>query len=168
MASATPAPGPADLISGHVLSVDHVGVAVADLDAGVATFGALLGLVEVHREENRQQGVVEAMLVPAAATPMPPPADAHQPSPDPAVAMQILAPLGEHSVLHEFLDKRGPGLQQLAYRVDDLDAVLVILRAAGVRILGGAPAVGTAGSRIAFVHPRDAAGVLIELVEHPH
>ena len=165
MASATPAPSLAHLIAGHVLSVDHVGVAVADLDAGVATFAALLGLVEVHREENRQQGVVEAMLVPATLATSA--ADVSTPSHQPAVAMQILAPLDEHSVLHGFLDKRGPGLQQLAYQVDDLDAVLVVLRAAGVRILDGAPAVGTAGSRVAFVHPHDAAGVLIELVERP-
>jgi methylmalonyl-CoA/ethylmalonyl-CoA epimerase len=148
-------PDAGDLIAGHILGVDHVGVAVADLDAAVASYSRLLGLVEVHREVNAAQGVVEAMLVPAAAVGR---AD--------AIAMQILAPLDDSSVLHRFLDRRGPGLQQLAYRVDDLDATMAILRGAGVRLLDGAPAAGTAGSRIAFVHPHDAGGVLIELVEH--
>jgi methylmalonyl-CoA/ethylmalonyl-CoA epimerase len=142
------------LIAGHIIGVDHVGVAVGDLDAAVARYSRLLGLVEVHREVNTDQGVVEAMLVPAAAV-------GH---PD-AIAMQILAPLDDTSVLHRFLGRRGPGLQQLAYRVDDLDATMAILRSAGVRLLNDAPAPGTAGSRIAFVHPRDAGGVLIELVE---
>lgn len=143
-----------DLIAGHILGVDHVGVAVADLDAAVKRYSQLLGLVEVHREVNTAQGVVEAMLVPSAAV-------GH---PD-AIAMQILAPLDDSSVLHRFLGRRGPGLQQLAYRVDDLDATIALLRAAGVSLLAGAPAAGTAGSRIAFVHPHDAGGVLLELVE---
>jgi methylmalonyl-CoA/ethylmalonyl-CoA epimerase len=147
-------PDAADLIAGHILGIDHVGVAVADLDAAVARYSRLLGLVEVHREANAVQGVVEAMLVPAGAVGRPD-----------AIAMQILAPLDESSVLHRFLARRGPGLQQLAYRVDDLDATMAVLRTAGVRLLDGAPAGGTAGSRIAFVHPRDAGGVLIELVE---
>lgn len=143
-----------DLIAGHIIGIDHVGVAVADLDAAVASYANLLGLVEVHREVNTAQGVVEAMLVPAAAVGRPD-----------AIAMQILAPLDDSSALHRFLGRRGPGLQQLAYRVDDLDATMAVLRRAGVRLLDGAPAAGAAGSRIAFVHPRDAGGVLIELVE---
>jgi methylmalonyl-CoA/ethylmalonyl-CoA epimerase len=147
-------PDAGSLIAGHILGVDHVGVAVADLDEAVARYSRLLGLVEVHREVNTAQGVVEAMLVPAAMAGHPE-----------AIAMQILAPLDASSVLHSFLERRGPGLQQLAYRVDDLDATLAILRTAGVRLLAGSPAAGTAGSRIAFVHPRDAGGVLIELVE---
>lgn len=147
-------PDAGDLIAAHVLGVDHVGVAVADLDAAVTRYSRLLGLVEVHREVNAQQGVVEAMLVPAAGVGRPD-----------AIAIQILAPLDDSSVLHRFLARRGPGLQQLAYRVDDLDATIRILTKAGVRLLDGAPASGTAGSRIAFVHPSDAGGVLIELVE---
>jgi len=147
-------PDAGDLIAGHILGIDHVGVAVADLDAAVSRYSRLLGLVEVHREVNAAQGVVEAMLVPAPAV--------GQPA---TVAMQILAPLDDSSVLNRFLQRRGPGLQQLAYRVDDLDATMAVLRRAGVRLLDGAPAAGTAGSRIAFVHPRDAGGVLIELVE---
>jgi len=147
-------PDAGDLIAGHILGVDHVGVAVADLDAAVARYSRLLGLVEVHREINAAQGVVEAMLVPTAASGRPD-----------AIAMQILAPLDDSSALHRFLDRRGAGLHQLAYRVDDLDATMTVLRSAGVRLLDGAPAPGTAGSRIAFVHPRDAGGVLIELVE---
>jgi methylmalonyl-CoA/ethylmalonyl-CoA epimerase len=147
-------PDAGDLIARHILGVDHVGVAVADLDAAVRRYSELLGLVEVHREVNTAQGVVEAMLVPAAVVGRPD-----------AIAMQILAPLDDSSVLHRFLGRRGPGLQQLAYRVDDLDATMTVLRAAGVRLLDDAPAAGTAGSRIAFVHPHDAGGVLIELVQ---
>ncbi len=150
-------PDAGDLIAGHILGVDHVGVAVTDLDATVTRYSQLLGLVEVHREVNTAQGVIEAMLVPAGAVGRPD-----------AIAMQILAPLDESSALHRFLGRRGPGLQQLAYRVDDLDATLALLRGAGVRLLDGAPAAGTAGSRIAFVHPHDAGGVLIELVERGH
>jgi len=147
-------PDAGDLIAGHILAIDHVGVAVADLDAAVKRYSTMLGLVEVHREVNTAQRVVEAMLVPAAAVGHPG-----------AVALQILAPLDDTSVLHTFLSRRGPGLQQLAYRVDDLDATMDALRGAGVRLLDGEPAAGTAGSRIAFVHPHDAGGVLIELVE---
>lgn len=154
MDAADAGPDAGALIAGHILGVDHVGVAVADLDEAVTRYARLLGLVEHHREVNSVQGVVEAMLVPAAL--------AGQPE---AIALQLLAPLDESSVLHTFLSRRGPGLQQLAYRVDDIDATIALLRAAGVRLLDGAPAAGTAGSRIAFVHPHDAGGVLIELVE---
>ncbi|WP_233608318.1 methylmalonyl-CoA epimerase [Nocardia stercoris] len=136
----------------YVIAVDHVGIAVPDLDAAVAWYAANLGMVETHREVNAAQGVHEAMLsLPAAA--------------DSATALQLLAPINEESTIAKFIDRNGPGLQQLAYRVTDIEAVATHLRARGLRLLYDAPRGGTAGSRINFVHPKDAGGVLIELVE---
>ncbi|MEV0034343.1 VOC family protein, partial [Nocardia sp. NPDC050793] len=86
-------------------------------------------------------------------------------SPEGATQIQLLAPLNENSTIAKFLDRSGPGLQQLAYRVSDLDAVSAALRANGVRLLYDAPRRGTADSRINFLHPKDAGGVLVELVE---
>ena len=80
--------------------------------------------------------------------------------------LQLMAPIDETSTIAKFLDKRGPGLQQLAYRTSDIDALSERLRAQGVRLLYDAPKRGTADSRINFIHPKDAGGVLIELVEH--
>ncbi|MGH3970185.1 MAG: VOC family protein, partial [Mycobacterium sp.] len=79
--------------------------------------------------------------------------------------VQLMAPIDESSVIAKFLDKRGPGIQQLAYRVSDLEALTERLRDQGVRLLYDTPRRGTANSRINFIHPKDAGGVLIELVE---
>lgn len=136
-----------------ILRIDHVGVAVADLDAAAAHHRALLGLEVLHEEVNEEQGVREAML--------------GVPSDPGGPRVQLLAPLRPDSAIARFLDREGPGLQQLAYTVDDLDAECARLRAQGVRLLYDAPRRGTAGSRINFVHPRDAGGVLVELVEPP-
>ncbi|MEV6325114.1 methylmalonyl-CoA epimerase [Nocardia sp. NPDC051787] len=136
----------------YVTAVDHVGIAVPDLDAAVAWYAEHLGMVETHREVNESQGVHEAMLsLPGA--------------PDRATALQLLAPLNADSTIAKFIDRSGPGLQQLAYRVTDIDAVSAYLRAKGLRLLYEAPRHGTADSRINFIHPKDAGGVLIELVE---
>ncbi|QNG18283.1 methylmalonyl-CoA epimerase [Rhodococcus triatomae] len=135
-----------------IVGVDHVGIAVPDLDAAIAWYSEHLGMVSTHEEVNEEQGVREAMLGVVGA-----PAD--------AAAIQLLAPLNEQSTIAKFLDRSGPGLQQLAYRVSDIDAVSEQLRAAGVRLLYDAPRRGTADSRINFIHPKDAGGVLIELVE---
>ncbi|MEU2036889.1 methylmalonyl-CoA epimerase [Nocardia amamiensis] len=136
----------------YVTAVDHVGIAVPDLDAAVAWYAENLGMVETHREVNESQGVHEAMLsLPGA--------------PDRATALQLLAPLNAESTIARFIDRSGPGLQQLAYRVTDIDAVSAYLRAKGLRLLYEAPRHGTADSRINFIHPKDAGGVLIELVE---
>jgi methylmalonyl-CoA/ethylmalonyl-CoA epimerase len=86
-------------------------------------------------------------------------------APDRATALQLLAPLNEESTIAKFIDRNGPGLQQLAYRVTDIEAVSAHLRAKGLRLLYEAPRHGTADSRINFIHPKDAGGVLIELVE---
>ncbi|MGH3870187.1 MAG: methylmalonyl-CoA epimerase [Pseudonocardiaceae bacterium] len=135
-----------------VTAIDHVGIAVPDFDAAVEFHRATLGLELVHEEVNAEQGVREGMLR----------APGDQGS---GAAVQLLAPLGPTSVIAKFLDRNGPGLQQLAYRVTDIESAMAVLRAAGVRLLYDTPRRGTADSRINFIHPRDAGGVLIELVE---
>ncbi|GGK70108.1 methylmalonyl-CoA epimerase [Nocardia camponoti] len=143
----------ANLIPGdYIIAVDHVGIAVPDLDAAVAFYTDNLGMVETHREVNEAQGVVEAMLSSPAAA-------------DGSTALQLLAPLNADSTIAKFIDRSGPGLQQLAYRVTDIETVSSFLRERGLRLLYDAPRNGTADSRINFVHPKDAGGVLIELVE---
>ena len=134
-----------------LLSVDHVGLAVPDLEAAIAFHTDVLGLVLLHREDNADAEVAEAMLGRAAG-------------PD-ATQVQLLAPLSEESAIARFLARSGPGLQQLAYRVADVDEAARVLRSRGLRLLYDAARSGTSGSRINFVHPRDTGGVLIELVE---
>ena len=133
-------------------AIDHVGIAVPDLDAAIAWYHDHLGMIVVHEEINAEQGVREAMLSVRGA-----PRDSAQ--------IQLMAPLNYTCTIAKFIDKRGPGIQQLAYRVSDLDALSDRLRAHGVRLLYDAPRRGTANSRINFVHPKDAGGVLVELVE---
>jgi len=131
------------------VAVDHVGIAVPDLDAAIAFYRDAFGMEVVHEETNTEQGVREAMVAVG----------------DSGSCIQLLAPLDESSTIAKFLDRSGPGLQQLAYRVTDLDAVSAVLRDRGLRLLYDEPRRGTADSRINFVHPKDAGGVLVELVE---
>jgi methylmalonyl-CoA/ethylmalonyl-CoA epimerase len=133
----------------HVLAIDHVGIAVADLDAAIAMYESAFGMRCVHTEVNEEQGVREAMLAVG----------------DSGSYLQLLAPLSPDSTIGKFLDKNGPGIQQMAYRVDSIDAVSDHLRAQGMRLLYDEPRTGTAGSRVNFVHPKSAGGVLVELVE---
>ena len=133
-----------------VIGVDHVGIAVADLDEAIAFYGTTFGLVATHEEVNEEQGVREAMLSAPG---------------DSGTAIQLLAPLRPDSAIGKFLDRNGPGIQQMAYRVTDIDATSAALREKGIRLLYDAPRRGTAESRINFVHPKDAGGVLVELVE---
>lgn len=131
--------------------IDHVGVAVPDLDQAIEFYQRVFGMRCVHVEENAEQGVREAMM---------------SVGPDPAAGcVQLLAPLSAESTIAKFLDRSGPGVQQVAYTVTDLDATSAELRARGVRLLYPAGRRGTAGSRVNFVHPKDAGGVLVELVE---
>lgn len=131
--------------------IDHVGVAVADLDAAIEFYSRVFGMRCVHVETNEEQGVREAMM---------------SAGPDPSGGcVQLLAPLGPDSTIAKFLDRNGPGVQQVAYTVADVDKAGAALRARGVRLLYDEPRRGTAGSRINFVHPKDAGGVLVELVE---
>jgi methylmalonyl-CoA/ethylmalonyl-CoA epimerase len=132
-----------------VLRVDHVGIAVADLDEAIAFYRDTLGILSVHEEVNAEQGVREAMLAVG----------------DGSTRIQLLAPLNEQSTIAKFLDRSGPGLQQLAYTVDDIEATCAELRERGLRLLYDEPKHGTADSRVNFIHPKDAGGVLIELVE---
>ncbi len=142
--------GPA-LAGAGVLAVDHVGIAVPDLDAAIAWYAETLGLVATHEEVNEEQGVREAML--------------SAPGDTGGAAVQLLAPLRPDSAIGKFLDRSGPGIQQMAYRVADIEATCTALREKGVRLLYPEPRRGTAGSRINFVHPKDAGGVLVELVQ---
>src|SRR5919202_6057714 len=137
------------LPAGLVTAVDHVGVAVPDYDAAIAFYRDTFGMEVVHEEVNEEQGVREAMLAVG----------------DGDTRVQVLAPLTAQSTIAKFLDRSGPGLQQVAYRVQDLDAASAALRDRGLRLLYDAPRRGTAGSGITFVHPKDAGGVLVELVE---
>jgi methylmalonyl-CoA/ethylmalonyl-CoA epimerase len=134
-----------------ITRIDHVGVAVGDLDEAIEFYGRVFGMRCVHVEVNEEQGVREAML---------------SVGPTPAGGcVQLLAPLTPESTIAKFLDRSGPGVQQVAYTVTDVDATSAALRERGVRLLYDQARRGTAGSRVNFVHPKDAGGVLVELVE---
>jgi methylmalonyl-CoA/ethylmalonyl-CoA epimerase len=130
-------------------AIDHVGVAVPDFDQAVALYRDTFGMELVHEETNTEQGVHEGMMAVGGS----------------GSCVQILAPLSPESTIAKFLDRSGAGLQQVAYRVEDVDKVCATLRERGVRLLYPEPKRGTAGSRVNFIHPKDAGGVLVELVE---
>lgn len=127
--------------------IDHVGVAVADLDAAIAFYRDVYGMALLHEEVNEEQGVREAMMAVGDS------------------CIQLLAPLSPASTIAKFLDRNGPGIQQMAYRVADIDAVGATLRERGLRLLYETPKRGTSNSRVNFIHPKDAGGILVELVE---
>ena len=131
------------------LRIDHVGIAVPDMDEAIAWYAETFGLASVHEEVNEDQGVREAMVAVGDGT----------------TRIQLLAPLRPDSTLATFLDRHGPGLQQIAYTVDDVEAAADTLRKRGLRVLYDHARRGTAGSRVNFVHPKDAGGVLVELVQ---
>ena len=136
-------------------AIDHVGIAVPDLDAAIAFYEEAFGMRLAHQETNEEQGVREAMMAVG----------------DSGSCVQLLAPIDETSTIAKFIDRNGPGCQQVAYRVEDVEQVSAILRERGLRLLYDAPKRGTANSRINFIHPKDAGGVLVELVEpaaHAH
>ena len=135
--------------------IDHVGIAVADLDQAIDFYARAFGMSVTHEEVNEEQGVREAMLEVGTS----------------GSYIQLLAPLAPDSPIGRFLDRNGPGIQQMAYTVTDIDRASAHLRSAGVRLLYDEPRVGTGGSLINFTHPKDTGGVLIELVQHknpPH
>jgi methylmalonyl-CoA/ethylmalonyl-CoA epimerase len=140
------------LASALVTAVDHVGLAVPDLDVAIKWYHDHLGMIVLHEEINEEQGIREAMLSVRGA-------------PKGSAQIQLMSPLDETSTIAKFIGKRGPGIQQLAYRVSDVEALSDRLRAEGIRLLYDTPHKGTANSRINFIHPKDAGGVLIELVE---
>jgi methylmalonyl-CoA/ethylmalonyl-CoA epimerase len=130
-------------------AIDHVGIAVTDLDAAIAFYRDTYGMELAHEEVNEEQGVREAMMSVGGS-------GSH---------IQLLAPLNDESTIAKFLDRSGPGVQQVAYRVEDVEAVSQVLRDRGLRLLYDEPRRGTSNSRVNFIHPKDAGGVLVELVE---
>ena len=140
-------------MSGLFTAVDHVGIAVADLDEAIAWYARIFDMQVVHEETNEEMGVREAML---------------RVGDDPSgTEVQLLAPLSPDTTIGRFLDRFGPGIQQLAYRVEDIDVVVSTLRERGIQLLYDTPRRGTAGARVNFIHPKDAGGVLVELIEPP-
>jgi methylmalonyl-CoA/ethylmalonyl-CoA epimerase len=138
------------MVPEHLLiAIDHVGIAVPDLDEALEFYANVFGLHSVHEEINEDQGVREAMLAVG----------------DTDQRIQLLAPLSDESTIAKFLTRNGPGIQQLAYRVTDIEVVAQTLRDRGMRLLYDEPRRGTSDSRVNFVHPKDAGGVLVELVE---
>jgi methylmalonyl-CoA/ethylmalonyl-CoA epimerase len=127
--------------------IDHVGVAVEDLDAAIALYEGALGMPLVHRETVEEQGV-EAVLLDVG--------DGH---------VELLAPLGPDTPVGKFLAKKGPGLHHVAYAVSDIDATLASLKEQGVALIDESPRVGIRQSRVAFVHPKSTGSVLTEIVQ---
>jgi methylmalonyl-CoA/ethylmalonyl-CoA epimerase len=141
-----------DALKPYVTAIDHVGIAVPDLAEAIAFYRDTLGFELTHTETNEAQGVREAMM--------------RAPGDDgTGSAVQLLAPLGPDTTIGKFLNRKGPGLQQIALRVTDIAAAVDALRANDIRVLYDSPRPGTANSLTNFVHPKDTGGVLIELVE---
>ena len=127
--------------------IDHTGVAVDDLDAAIKLYEEVLGMPLVHRETVAEQGV-EAVLLDVG--------DGH---------VELLSPLGEDTPVGRFLARKGPGLHHVAYAVEDIEATLEQLSAAGIELIDAKPRVGIRGSHVAFLHPRSTGGVLTEIVQ---
>jgi methylmalonyl-CoA epimerase len=129
-------------------AIDHVGVAVEDIDAALALYRDTLGLALVHRETVSEQGV-DAVLLDVG--------DSH---------IELLQPLGPDTAVGRFLARRGPGLHHVAYRVASVEETLNALSVAGIRLIDERPRTGIRGSQVAFLHPAATGGVLTEIVQH--
>jgi methylmalonyl-CoA/ethylmalonyl-CoA epimerase len=127
--------------------IDHVGIAVVDLDAAVAEYGAAFGLEPVHRERMEDQGVEEVLFAVGASY------------------IQLLAATGPDTPVGKYLARRGEGVHHVGYRVDDLRAALAALKAEGVPLVDQEPRPGSRGTTVAFAHPKGFRGVLVELVQ---
>jgi methylmalonyl-CoA epimerase len=127
--------------------IDHVGVAVEDLDAALELYTDSFKMPLAHRETVSEQGV-EAVLLDVG--------DTH---------VELLSPLGPETPVGKFLARKGPGLHHVAYRVDDIEGALAQLREQGVELIDSEPRVGIRNSRVAFLHPRATGSVLTEIVE---
>ena len=132
-----------------ILDIDHVGIAVDDLEGSVERYRRMLGVEPAHRERVDDQGV-EEVLFPVGTS-----------------FVQLLGALGPETPVGRFLARRGPGIHHVAYRVDDVAAMLSELRDQGTRLVDEAPRRGSRDTLIAFVHPEDTDGVLVELVQAP-
>lgn len=130
-----------------LVDIDHVGIAVEDLEAAVNHYRRTLGVQPAHREVVEDQGVEEVLFRVGTSY------------------IQLLGALGPDTPVGKFLDKRGPGLHHVGYRVDDIEAALGHLRAEGVQLVDESPRSGSRDTIVAFVHPRGFGGVLVELVE---
>jgi methylmalonyl-CoA/ethylmalonyl-CoA epimerase len=128
-------------------TIDHVGVAVEDIDAALVLYRDALAMPLVHRETVSEQGVDAALLGVGGGH------------------VELLQPLGPDTAVGKFLARRGPGLHHVAYRVPDVDAALSALSAAGLRLIDERPRTGIRGSRVAFLHPGSTGGVLTEIVQ---
>ena len=127
--------------------IDHVGVAVADLDEAIGLYESTFEMPLVHRETVEEQGVEAALLDVGGGH------------------VELLRPLGADTPVGKFIDRSGPGLHHVAYRVDDIDGVLQRLTGAGVELIDNEARIGIRGSRVAFLHPRSTGRVLTEIVE---
>jgi methylmalonyl-CoA/ethylmalonyl-CoA epimerase len=132
-----------------LVNLDHIGIAVGDLDAALAGYEQRYGVKPLSREIVAEQGVEEAMI------------------PVGGSFVQLLAPLSDATPVGRFIAQRGEGLHHLAFAVVDIESALAHLVAEGARLIDETPRRGSRGARIAFVHPRDLSGTLIELVELP-
>ncbi len=148
--SRSSSPPPPGILPPVLSAIDHVGIAVEDLDASVSLYRDTLGISVVHRETVTEQGVEAALLDVG---------DSH---------LELLAPLGPDTAVGRFLQRRGPGIHHLAYRVASIDETLSALAASGMRLIDEHPRPGIRGSRVAFVHPSSTGGVLTEIVEPAH
>lgn len=136
---------------GHPMRrIDHIGIAVHDLDEAMAPYVEGLGIQVDHTEEVADQGVRVAML-PVGET-----------------NIELLEPTSEESPIARFLASKGPGIHHIALAVDDIDAAIRRMLDAGVRMIDAEPRPGAGGSRVAFAHPKAMGGVLVELVEGGH
>jgi methylmalonyl-CoA/ethylmalonyl-CoA epimerase len=127
--------------------IDHIGVAVDDLDAAIALHEGTFGMTLVHREVVSEQGV-EAVLLDVGEN-----------------HVELLRPLADDTPVGKFLAGRGPGLHHVAYQVPDIEATLAALKEAGARLIDETPRTGIRRSRVAFVHPKSTGGVLTEIVQ---
>jgi methylmalonyl-CoA epimerase len=130
-----------------LLNLDHVAIAVSDLDEAITEYGRQYGVEPLYREVVEEQGVEEAMI------------------PLGGSFVQLLRPLSDESPVGRFLAKNGPGLHHVAYAVPSIERALDHLKTEGVRLIDQSPRIGGRGAKIAFVHPKELAGTLIELVE---
>jgi methylmalonyl-CoA/ethylmalonyl-CoA epimerase len=130
--------------------IDHIGVAVEDIDAAIDLYAGSFDMREQHRETVEEQGV-EAVLLEVG--------DGH---------VELIRPLSPETGVGKFIAKNGPGLHHVAYATDDIDSALGKIRAAGLKLIDEEPRIGIRNSRVAFLHPRSTGGVLTELVEPAH
>jgi len=133
----------------RLTQIDHVGIAVSDLEEAVEHYRRTFGIEPTHRERMDEQGVEEVLFAVGESY------------------VQLLGALGSQTPVGRFLERRGPGVHHVAYRVDSVDEALDDLRENGVPLVDEQPRAGSRGTRIAFVHPRGVGGVLVELVEVP-